>query len=153
MMAEPLPTLGKQKRHCYRTNQAEATKIFRIINEEIFDNALAVPQIIVKSHLKKYWGMTHGEIEKMPRRNTRCWIELMDKFYCKQWMITILAHEMVHQAQWDIDGPIREAEGRSRLLSHGPSFFKFRDKFAEHGISLKKWHRRNKWFRTQNLFR
>ena len=150
-MQEPLPPLSHQKRLAYRTTKNEAIKIFKIINEEVFDNTLAVPEIIVKSHCKKYWGMCHGEHEKIRYRNTFCWIELMDKFYCRQWFITILAHEMCHQAQWDLDGGNRLGQGKERIMSHGPSFFEYRDKLAEHGISLKKWHRRNKWFLTQSF--
>ena len=151
LMQEPLPTVTKQKRLAYRTNKNEAIRIFKLINEEVFDNALALPEIIVKSHRRKYWGMCHGEHEKIKYRRTQCWIELMDKFYCRQWFITILAHEMCHQAQWDIDGPIRLEQGKERIMSHGPSFFEYRDKLEEHGVSLKKWHRRNKWFRTQDF--
>ena len=151
LMQEPLPPLSHQKRLAYRTTKSEAIKIFKIINEEVFDNALSLPEIIVKSHRRKYWGMCHGEHEKIKYRKTLCWIELMDKFYCKQWFITILAHEMCHQAQWDLDGVKRLEQGKDRIMTHGPSFFEYRDKLAEHGISLKKWHRRNKWFRTQSF--
>lgn len=150
-MQEPLPSVTAQKRLSYRTSKSEAIKIFKIINEEVFDNKLALPDIIVKSHCKKYWGMCHGEYEKIKYRKTLCWIELMDKWYCRQWFITILAHEMCHQAQWDLDGVKREEQGKGRIMSHGPSFFEYRDKLAEHGIILKKWHRRNKWFRTQSF--
>ena len=150
-MQEPLPSLSQQKRLLYRTNHTEATALFNIINEEIFDNALEVPEIIVKSHRRKYWGMCHGEHIAIPNRKTQCWIELMDKFYCRQWLITILAHEAMHQHQWDIDGPIRISAGKERIMSHGPSFFKLKHKFAEHGISLKKWHRRASWFKHQEF--
>ena len=151
LMQEPLPSVTAQKRLSYRTSKSEAIKIFKIINEEVFDNKLSLPEIIVKSHCKKYWGMCHGEHEKIRYRNTFCWIELMDKFYCRQWFITILAHEAMHQYQWDIDGPNREAAGKERIMSHGPSFFIFKKKFAEHGILLKKWHGRKSWFDHQEF--
>lgn len=77
----------------------------------------------------------------------------MDKWYCRQWLITTLAHEMCHQYQWDIIGEQRISGGKDRLMSHGPSFFIFRDKLKDQGISLKTAHRSRKWFRYQNLFR
>ena len=150
-MQMPLPGVTEQKRLSYRTSKKEAVKLFKIINEEVFDNRLALPEIIVKSHLHNCWGMCHGEHQKIKYRRTHCWIELMDKFYCKQWFITILAHEMCHQAQWDLRGPDRQLQGKDRLMSHGPSFFEYRDRLEEHGVVLKKWHRRAKWFRTQDF--
>ena len=147
MMQEPLPPISHQKRLRYRITQEDAIAAYKVINKEVFNNALDMPEILVKSHRRKYWGMCHGEYEKIKNRKTLCWIELMDKWYCKQWFITILAHEMCHQYQWDIFSKDRE----DRLMSHGPSFFVYRDKLKEHGVSLKKWHRRNKWFTTQIL--
>jgi hypothetical protein len=77
----------------------------------------------------------------------------MDKWYCKQWLITVLAHEMCHQYQWDIQGMERLKRGKQPLMSHGPSFFVFRDKLKKHGISLKGAHSKRKWFWYQNLFK
>lgn len=151
MMQEPLPPISHQKRLTYRITQEEAIAVYKVINKEIFDNALNMPELVVKSHRRKYWGMCHGDYEKIKNRRTLCWIELMDKWYCKQWFITILAHEAMHQYQWDINGAEREKAGKERLMSHGPSFFKFKTKFAEHGILLKKWHRRNSWFKYQEF--
>lgn len=150
-MQTPLPTLSQQKRLIYRTTTKEAIQIFKVINKEIFDNALSLPNIIIKSHRRKYWGMCYGVNEKVKYRKTFCWIELMDKWYCKQWLITVLAHEMCHQYQWDMHSKGRLEQGKPRIMSHGPSFFVFRDKLAEHGISLKKWHLRNKWFISQSF--
>ena len=77
----------------------------------------------------------------------------MDKWYCKQWLITVLAHEMCHQYQWDVQGPKRLKAGKEPMLSHGPSFFVFRDKLAKHGIALKNSHSRRRWFKHQNFFK
>lgn len=68
-------------------------------------------------------------------------------------MISILAHEMCHQYTWDIIGPEREQAGKERMLSHGPTFFQFKEKLSEHGISLKISHRRSSWFKTQDFFK
>lgn len=77
----------------------------------------------------------------------------MDKWYCRQWLIIVLAHEMCHQYQWDVVGEKRIKQGKNPIMSHGPSFFIYRDKLAKHGIPLKRWQRMRKWFRTQNVFK
>ena len=77
----------------------------------------------------------------------------MDKWFCRQWLITTLAHEMCHQYQWDIEGEKRLKEGKDRLMSHGPTFFQFRDKLKKHGISLKNAHGQRRWFRHQNFWK
>ena len=41
----------------------------------------------------------------------------------------------------------------NNIMSHGPSFFVFRDKLKKHGISLKGAHSKRKWFKYQNLFK
>jgi hypothetical protein len=77
----------------------------------------------------------------------------MDKWFCAQWAVTVIAHEMVHQHQWDIEGPKRWRKGKDFLMSHGPTFFRFRDKLEKYGISLKTAHSQRKWFKHQDLFR
>lgn len=77
----------------------------------------------------------------------------MDKWYCKQWLVNTLAHEMCHQYQWDIIGNQRLIEGKQPIMSHGPSFFVFREQLKEHGINLKTAHSKRKWFKYQNLFK
>jgi hypothetical protein len=38
-------------------------------------------------------------------------------------------------------------------MSHGPTFFRFRDKLEKYGISLKTAHSQRKWFKHQDLFK
>jgi len=153
LMLEKLPSVGNQKRLGYRTNVAEVTELFLLINETIFDNQLPVPILEVAPRCRKYWGLCYGEVEKFPNTDSYCKIKLMDKWFCKQWLIATLAHEMCHQYQWDILGEAREAQGKNRLMSHGPTFFLYRKKLEEHGISLKRAHGRRLWFKHQNLFK
>lgn len=152
MMAE-LPGIGYQKRLCYRTSQAEVINLYRLLNREIFDNQLPIPEIEVVPRCRTYWGLCFGEIYKERYQRSYCKIRLMDKWFCKQWLITTLAHEMCHQYQWDIEGAKRLNRGKEPLMSHGPTFFVFKDKLAKHGISLKRAHSQRRWFKTQNLFR
>jgi hypothetical protein len=153
IMSEELPTLGKQKRLGYRTNHNEVIYIYKLLNKTIFNNKLEMPIIEVMPRCRKYWGICFGAHERLHGRRSYCKIRLMDKWYCKQWLITTLAHEMCHQYQWDIIGDKRLKEGKDRLMSHGPSFYLFKEKLAKNNISLKRYHRLRKWFKTQDFFK
>ena len=153
MMQEPLPSIGSQRRLIYRPTLPEVVSLYQLINTTIFDGAMTMPDIKLASRCRKYWGMCFGGTELVGHTNTYCTIKLMDKWYCKQWLITILAHEMCHQYQWDIYSNQRVENDKDRIMSHGPSFFIFKRKLAEHGISLKVAHRQRKWFMHQNLFK
>lgn len=152
-MHEPLPPISEQRRLIYRPSKGQVIYFYKLINHSVFDDQLCLPDIELMARCRKYWGMCYGNYIKVPHRNTFCHIRLMDKFYCRPWLISILAHEMVHQYQWDIVGPQRLEEGKERMLSHGPTFFQYRDRMAEHGISLKVAHRRGRWFKHQDFFK
>jgi hypothetical protein len=153
MMQEELPSIGYQKRLGYRTNHDEVVKLYRIINKVVFNDKLIMPVIEVMPRCRKYWGMCFGSVEMPTTRKSYCKIRLMDKWYCKQWLISTLAHEMCHQYQWDVQGLQRLRKGKEPIMSHGPSFFVFRDKLAKHGIPLKTSHSKRKWFKGQDLFK
>ena len=153
LMDSPLPSIGYQKRLLYRTDYNEVINLYHQLNYHVFDEALSIPIIEVVPRCREYWGVCYGSYEKIPYRRSLCKIRLMDKWYCKQWLITTLAHEMCHQYQWDIIGEQRLKQGKERLLSHGPSFFIYKEKLAEYGISLKTAHRQKQWFKYQNLFK
>lgn len=153
IMESPLPSIGQQKRLSYRTNINEVTRLYKMLNWYIFDNTLSMPTLEVVPRCRKYWGMCYGSYDAPIRNRSSCKIRLMDKWYCKQWLVAVLAHEMCHQYQWDIQGLERRKVGKDPIMSHGPSFFVFRDRLKKHGISLKGAHSRRKWFLYQNLFK
>jgi hypothetical protein len=153
LMREELPPIAYQKRLCYRTDYDEVVALYRLINKTIFNNELIMPEIEVMPRCRKYWGMCYGSLEMPTKNKSFCKIRLMDKWYCRQWLIAILAHEMCHQYQWDVEGLKRLGRGKEPIMSHGPSFFVFREKLKKHGIALKSAHSRRKWFRYQNLFK
>ncbi len=152
LMKEELPGIRYQKRLSYRTDLAEVEALYRMINKTIFNNKLNMPILEVVPRCRTYWGICFGSFTPT-RRGAYCKIRVMDKWFCKQWLITTLAHEMCHQYQWDVIGEQRLRSGKERLMSHGPSFYLFRDKLAKHGIPLKRHHRQKKWFQNQNLFK
>jgi len=153
LMCEELPPITYQKRLCYRTDRDEVIVLYKMLNRLIFNNKLLMPEIEVMPRCRKYWGMCYGSYDEPTLYKSSCKIRLMDKWYCKQWLITTLAHEMCHQYQWDVQGIERRKIGKEPIMSHGPSFFVFRDKLKAHGISLKSAHGRKRWFKHQNLFK
>lgn len=155
LMSEDLPNITYQKRLHYRTSKREVLALYKIINKEIFNDKLPMPEIHVLPRRRDYWGicMAKNFVPDDDFTTSDCVIKLMDKWFCRQWLITVLAHEMCHQYQWDINSRKRVREGRKPLMSHGPSFFVFKDKLEKHGISLKRAHAKGRWFRTQDFYK
>lgn len=148
-MDEPLPSLTEQKRLTYRPSLREVYRMFDLLNREIFQNKLVRPEIELGIR-RQCWGICVGHTK--PRQTgSYCVIKLSDKWYCKQWMIAILAHEMSHQYQWDIIGPKRFNRGKDFLMSHGPTFFQHRRRMLKHNIPLKVSFRRSLWFTHQHI--
>jgi hypothetical protein len=85
------------------------------------------------------------------KKSSQCKIRLSDKWYCKQWLINTLAHEMAHQYQWDVYSKTRHLEGKYPVMSHGPSFYTFRKQLAKYGLVLKRSSGMKRWFRYQRL--
>jgi hypothetical protein len=149
LMLEPEPKVSYQKLLSYRTNKREVKELYNLINQEIFNNQLPLAKLEVKSHCRGYWGLCIAEEFSVRAKTSRCLIRLSDRWYSKQWLITILAHEMAHQYQWDIYSKERVKEGKFPLMSHGPSFFKFKKQMKEHGIELKRVPKIPKWQKPQ----
>lgn len=144
-MQTPLPSKRFQRAKKFYPAKHQVKDVYDLLNAHIFDNKLTRPSINMRN--LQDWGECTGF--DTPRHYTK--IKLNNRFFCIQWMITILAHEMAHQYQWDIHGPKRIAAKRVPLLSHGPTFYEFKEKLAEYGIPLKNFYCDKKWFKTQDL--
>jgi hypothetical protein len=65
-----------------------------------------------------------------------------------------IAHEMVHQYQWDVYRWELAEDGRQIYMNsgaHGPSFYMFRDRFEHYGLNLKISFGQKRWFKHQNF--
>ena len=155
-MNADLPSIGEQKRLPFRPHPEQADALYRVINRYIFDNTLTQPDIMLGT-LQKCWGQCEWLDQRQKsaswgKQGTWCRISVSDKWFCPQWFCTVLAHEMVHQYQWDIERfdrtgfNICENSG-----AHGPSFFAWRERFAYWGIDLKTAHGQKRWFRHQDF--
>lgn len=152
-MSEKLPLISHQRKRSYKTSYDEVVEMYKVLNKTVFKNKLIMPEIIVKARCREYWGMCHS-ITMLPKTGkTNVKIVLNEKWYCKQWLVMTLAHEMCHQYQWDVIGPERVKAGKSPIMSHGPSFFIHRDRLEKFDIPLKRSHGTKKWFQHQNLFK
>ena len=146
LMATPLPSIQTQHRGKFRPSKVEIAHIFNLLNTYIFGGKLAYPSIKIRG-IEQEWGWCaispSGKVK----------ITIAKQLSCVQWFTLILAHEMVHQYQWEVDGPKRTAQNKEPLLNHGPSFFVFRDKLAKYGIPLRKAHCHEKWVKHQDLMK
>ena len=155
-MTAPLPRVSVQRRLPYRPSLKETTQLYQSLNKHIFHNVLTMPEIHLGS-LRKTWGFCEwmGDLQKRgshSKSGTWCTISLMDKWFCPQWFCTTLAHEMVHQYQWDIERfdntgfNICENSG-----AHGPSFFAWKQRLSYWNIDLKTAHGQRRWLRHQDF--
>jgi hypothetical protein len=154
IMEAPLPSLTYQRRLQFRPSYEDVIYAYTIINRYVFDNQLRRCPIHIGS-LRKTWGYCQWLGEEQAR-GTQCRIALMDKWFCQQWFMNTLSHEMVHQYQWDCYRLEKAERGESMFTgsgAHGPSFFVWRERFAFYGLHLKRYHRQKKWFKYQDFTR
>lgn len=152
LMAAPLPSITYQRRKQFRPNEMDVLYAYNILNRYVFDGVLTRPQITLGG-IRKCWG-TCQWLTNEQHNGSWCAIKLVPNWFCQQWFINTLAHEMVHQYQWDIHRWDLEEEGRHIYMdsgAHGPSFYAFRDRFAHYGLNLKISFGQKRWFKHQNF--
>jgi hypothetical protein len=151
-MQEPLPGLTYQRRKQFRPSNNDINYAYNIINRYVFNNKLKRPEIR-QGIARKTWGSCHWLLEKQPS-GSHCHIQLSDKWFCQHWFMNTLAHEMVHQWQWDVYRWELLGEGRKIYedsSAHGPSFFAWRDRFDYYDLTLKTTYGQQRWFKYQNF--
>ena len=150
LMERPLPTLTEQRQLTYRPGLLDVSRAYNLLNNSIFNGKLKKPKIEI-CRLHGAWGECDGDVKDgIPYCRK---IRLNERFYSIQWFITVLAHEMSHQYQWEILSLPRIKQGLDPIMSHGHTFFIHKDKMADMGIFLKSVYRSSPWFEHQNLFR
>ena len=152
IMEAVLPSITYQRRLQFRPDYADINYVYDICNRYLFDNRLRKP-VITQGSLRQCWGFCQWE-EDYDDTGSYCTIKIMDKWFCPQWFVQTLAHEMVHQYQWDIhrfeecDGIMEKNSG-----AHGADFFMFRERFAHYGLHLKAWYGQKRWFKHQDFLK
>ena len=150
IMEAELPSITYQRRLSFRPSYADINYAYNICNKYLFDNRLRKP-VIQQGSRRQTWGFCQWEND-YDNTGSYCTISIMDKWFCPQWFIQTLAHEMVHQYQWDIhrfeyhNGKMDKKSG-----AHGPDFFMFRERFDHYGLYLKQWYGQKRWFKHQDF--
>lgn len=140
LMKTPLPPISYQRRKGYRPSLREVKQIYKTLNKYVFNNKLIMPPIEI-GVCRTYWGICAGQYTPT-KKGTYCRIRLMDKWFCVQWLVTTLAHEMVHQYEWDI---------LRKKMTHRQSFFMWKEQLDRFSIDLKTYHGQKKWFKYQDF--
>ena len=91
----------------------------------IFNNKLEEFNTIkvVDEGMDTHWAETEGDTVKDKRI---CNLEIYELFPNQQMFLWVVAHEMVHVYEWQIEG----------VMSHGLSFQKWKRPFARYGLPL-----------------
>lgn len=97
---------------------------FAVINRQVFDNALMPFSKIVVKRIPLAWGYVYydDEIKSPPLE-----LHMSMKLPNKPFFINILAHEMVHKWQLDINGDTG---------NHNKHFYSWKQAFNENGLIL-----------------
>lgn len=155
LMQSPLPMRTYQRRKGFRPSHEEVVEYYNLINCYVFDNTLRLPEIRLGA-IKQCWGACYWE-DELQSSGSYCKIRLNSKWYCQQWFLNTLAHELIHQWQWDIYRFEYENIYNRKMKKigggHGPNFYQWRDKFAEHGLTLKISYGQTRWFTHQNFIK
>lgn len=153
IMSLELPSITYQKRKSFRPTDDDIAYSYNIINKYIFDGVLKRP-VILKGTIRQAWGYCQWMNEEQDS-GSWCYIRLMDKWFCPQWFINTLAHEMVHQYQWDVyRWDHLDQYGRNMYEdsgAHGPSFYMWRDRFEYYDLNLKISFGQKRWFKHQDF--
>ncbi len=119
----------------FRPWVCEVNEFHGLLNTEIFQNELPTPKFKMYRPVDNEIGWCEGR-ELSSKNNSACVIGLAHVFPDIQHFIMILAHEMVHQWQWDCLSRSRLAQKKLPIMSHGKSFYSFRDRFKPFYIPL-----------------
>jgi hypothetical protein len=155
IMQAPLPSRTYQRRKLFRPDDDSINYAYNILNRYIFDRQLRQPEIVT-GRLNAAWGVCSWSSQQQAS-GSHCDIWLSNKWYCPQWFMNVLAHEMAHQYQWDVYRWEYQSQYGCRMYDdsagHGPSFFMWRDRFAHYGLTLKTSFSQSRWFRHQDFSR
>lgn len=103
--------------------------VYDSLNRTIFQNTLVRPKLIVYNYTKRpIWGECEGYAKGHRYGENYTKIIRLQKYWPNyKKFIAVLAHEMVHQWEWDTKG----------VMTHGKvTFFVWADTLKEHGIRL-----------------
>ena len=104
----------------------EVREWFKVINREIFDNALDDFREIEIKRRHGVWAECWAFINTETGEKHSA-LSLNHYLKSKKHFIGVLAHEMIHHYQWTI---------AQTNMDHGETFFEWKSKLAKHKITL-----------------
>lgn len=118
------------QRNPLRARKSQLESIYDSINRAVFNGVLERPRFILRSQDSNKWDCW-GEIEigyrghrHGPRRTFA--IRFARKFPNMKFMINTVAHEMVHQWEWERNG----------RCDHGQNFYAWNERLSNRGLRL-----------------
>lgn len=127
-----------------------ADAAFVRLNDRLFDHALPRPIRIRVKALEAAWGRCVAQLDPVSGDPVVHSIDIHPSLFRsdphaapnERALDIVLAHEMVHGWQWLVDGPDRIDRGLMPLMSHGPSFWRWRPRFEAEGLLLRRGYSR-----------
>jgi hypothetical protein len=108
--------------------QDMAEEVYQAINRAVFRSTLPMPKIIVGNYSKKgFWGECEGlqRGSRWGEHYTKC--IRIEKHMPLKTLVRVMAHEMVHQWEWETHG----------VMTHGEkTFFIWKEDLLAKGIRL-----------------
>lgn len=108
----------------YETTVDDTYEWFKVLNREIFENALPpIDEIDIRWRRMAYAWYDYDET--LPGTGTTKLL-LSKKYRTKQFFVAVLFHEMVHHYQYIYGEPV----------GHGKSFFRWKEKANQYGLEF-----------------
>jgi len=148
IMESELPDFARCKKG-YQPTLKEAKHYYKLINRHVFENQLTPTKIRI-FRMRDCWGYCSNINNNSSEPISE--ILLTRKFPCLQFFIAVLAHEMVHQFQWEIETPLRRSRGLGPVWGHGANFFRWSRKFKRVGIPLSRYGNHHKLIEHRDIW-
>lgn len=114
----------RQPKITYPVTQERVDYWLKTINREIFKGQLKLFREVRIKRLHKKWAWCVGEYDE--NDDPYCDLVLNNYMKSERHMVGVLAHEMVHDAQWVWE----------EKMDHGKSFFSYKEALKKFGIIL-----------------
>jgi len=107
----------------------QISRAYNILNECLFEGKLKKPHIIIRP-MRDAWALCEGDIytgEDRWENSPVCHrIIINDQFPNRKFFLEVLAHEMIHQYQCEIQN----------RMDHGQTFWAWKNKLAKYNLKL-----------------
>lgn len=128
------------KKNSFITPTKKALKYwFNVLNHVIFNGKLVYFDEAYILNKYKFWAEVHIFMDTK-KKLYKSLILIHNRFKCLRDFIEIVAHEMVHLYQFQVEKP---RENNHLNPKHGPTFYKWKTKFNRYNLTLKEIYNHN----------